>query len=244
MSRTLVIFRRELTGYFATPVAYVFLVVFLVLSGMFCWQLGRFYDGNQADLSVFFMYHPILYLALIPALTMRSWSEERRSGTIESLLTLPISMGEAVLGKFLAAWAFTGIALALTLTEWITVSYLGDPDHGVIAAAYIGSFLMAGGFLAVGSCLSAVTKNQVIAFVLSLIVMFVLIMSGYPVVLDALPQWTPAVIVDALRSFSTWTHYQQISRGVLDLRDVLYFLSLIGIALFANAIVVDLKKAD
>jgi ABC-2 type transport system permease protein len=243
MSRTLVIFRRELTGYFSTPVAYVFLVVFLILSGVFCWHFGSFYTNDRADLSAFFFYHPIVYLALIPALTMRLWSEERRSGTIESLLTLPVSMGEAVLGKFLAAWVFTAVALALTVTEWITVSYLGDPDHGVIVAAYVGSFLMAGGFLAVGSCLSALTKNQVIAFVLSLITILILIMSGYPMVLDVLPDWTPTIVVDALRSLSSWTHYQQISRGVLDLRDILYFVSLIAVALFANAIVVDLKKA-
>jgi ABC-2 type transport system permease protein len=244
MSRTLVIFKRELTGYFATPVAYVFLVVFLILSGVFCWHFGNFYDQGQADLSAFFFYHPIVYLALIPALTMRLWSEERRSGTIESLLTLPVSMGEAVVGKFLAAWIFTAVALALTITEWITVSYLGNPDHGVIVSAYVGSFLMAGGFIAIGSCLSAVTKNQVIAFVLSLIVMLVLIMTGYPMVLDTLPSWTPDVVIDALRSFSAWTHFQQIARGVLDLRDVVYFLSLIAVALFVNAIVVDLKKAD
>ena len=238
------VFKRELASYFATPVAYVFIVIFLVLAGVFTFYIGNFYERGQADLLPFFDFHPWLYLFLVPAVGMRLWSEERRSGTIESLLTLPVSMGEAVVGKFLAAWIFTAVALLLTVTEWITVSYLGDPDHGVIVSAYVGSFLMAGGFIAIGSCLSAVTKNQVIAFVLSLIVMLVLIMTGYPMVLDTLPSWTPDVVIDALRSFSAWTHFQQIARGVLDLRDVVYFLSLIAVALFVNAIVVDLKKAD
>ena len=244
MSKTLVVFRRELAGYFATPVAYVFLIVFLMLSGIFAWYFGRLYENDQADLTAFFTYHPFLYLALIPALTMRLWSEERRSGTIEMLLTLPVSMGQAVMGKFFAAWAFAGVALLLTMTEWITVAYLGEPDHGVIFAAYLASFLMAGGFLAVGSCMSAVTKNQVIAFVLSLVVLFVLIFSGFPIVIEWFRGWAPAVVVDALRAFSPWTHFTQISRGLLDLRDLIYFASLIGFALFANAIIVDLKKAD
>jgi ABC-2 type transport system permease protein len=176
------IFKRELAGYFATPVAYVFIVVFLLLAGFFTFQLGDFYaDGNgQASLTGFFGWHPWLYLFLVPALSMRLWAEERKQGTIELLMTLPITLSEAVLGKFLAAWAFAGVALLLTFPMWITVNYLGDPDNGTILAGYIGSFLMAGGFLAIGSCVSALTKNQVIAFVLSVSVCLVFLLVGFP----------------------------------------------------------------
>ena len=244
MKNTVTVFKRELLAYFATPVAYVFLCVFLILSGLFTWYFGNLYETNNASLQPFFVYHPFLYLALIPALSMRMWSEERRGGTIELLLTLPISMGEAVVGKFLAAWAFTGIALALTVTEWITINYLGDPDNGVIFAAYVGSFLMAGGFLAIGSCLSAVTKNQVIAFVLSLGVSLLFVMAGYPIVLEWIQGWAPSLVVEAVRGASFWTHFSAISRGVIDLRDLVYFGSLIATFLFATVVVVEAKKAQ
>src|SRR5580700_3098091 len=164
MRRTFAIFRRELSGYFATPLAYVFIVIFLVLAGALTFFLGNFFDRGQDDLVAFFSFHPWLYLVFIPALSMRLWAEERKSGTIELFLTLPISMSAAVLGKFLAAWAFAGIALALTFPFWITVNYLGSPDNGVILASYVGSFLLAGGYLAIGACISAATNNQVIAF--------------------------------------------------------------------------------
>ncbi|MEQ9563031.1 MAG: ABC transporter permease subunit, partial [Woeseiaceae bacterium] len=177
------LFRRELRSYFATPVAYVFIVIFLVLMGTFTFYLGGFYERGQADLQPFFSFHPWLYLFLVPAIAMRLWAEERKTGSIELLMTLPITAWQAVLGKFLAAWAFTGIALLLTFPIWITVNYLGDPDNGVIVAAYIGSFLMAGGFLAIGACLSAITRNQVIAFVITVVVSFGFLLSGFPMVL-------------------------------------------------------------
>ncbi|RMH06899.1 MAG: ABC transporter permease, partial [Nitrospirae bacterium] len=184
MKQISVIFRRELAGYFSTPIAAVFLVIFLLLSGAFTFYLGNFFVRGQADLVPFFTFHPWLYLVLIPALAMRLWAEERRSGTIELLFTLPVTLGEAVVGKFLAAWCFTAIALALTFPMWITVNVLGSPDNGVILASYLGSLLMAGGFLAIGSCMSALTKNQVIAFVVSVVVCLGFVLSGFPMVLD------------------------------------------------------------
>ncbi len=244
MHGTMTVFRRELTGYFATPVAYVFLVIFLILSGIFTWQIGGYYDVGQADLRGFFTFHPWLYLALIPALSMRLWAEERRSGPIEFLMTLPISTGGAVVGKFLAAWAFTGVALLLTMTNWWTVNYLGDPDNGVIFASYIGSFLMAGAFLAVGSALSALTKNQVSAFVLTFTVSLLFVLAGFPAVTDTFQFWAPDWLTGAVRNLSFLDHFDAITRGVLDARDTLYFLSVIALFLFGGAVIVDLKKAD
>ncbi len=244
MSAILTVFKRELRSYFATPVAYVFIVIFLVLSGAFTFYLGNFYERGQADLMPFFSFHPWLYLFLVPAVSMRLWSEERKSGTIELLLTLPITMWQAVMGKFLAAWAFIGIALALTFPLWITVNYLGDPDNGVIFASYLGSLLMAGAFLAIGSCVSAATRNQVVAFILTVVACFLLIMAGFPLVLDAFRAWAPQGLVDAIASLSFLTHFVSISKGVIDLRDLLYFVLMIGFWLYASAIVIDLKKAD
>jgi ABC-2 type transport system permease protein len=244
MANIWVIFKRELFGYFATPIAYVFIVIFLFLSGIFTFYLGNFFDRGQADLLPFFSFHPWLYLFLIPALSMRLWAEERKSGTIELLLTLPITMAQAVLGKFLAAWAFTAIALALTFPMWITVNYLGDPDNGVIAAGYIGSLLMAGAFLAIGSCISAITKNQVIAFVISVVVCLAFILSGFPMVLDFFTGWAPQTIIDVISSFSFITHFDAITKGVIDLRDLIFFVSLMALWLFANAVLLEIKKAD
>ena len=244
MKNIWIIFRRELTGYFATPIAYVFLVIFLFLSGIFTFYLGNFFDRGQADLLPFFSFHPWLYLFLIPALAMRLWAEERKSGTVELLLTLPVTMTQAVLGKFLAAWAFTAVALALTFPMWITVNYLGDPDNGVIAASYIGSLLMAGAFLAIGSCISAITKNQVIAFVISVVICLAFILAGFPMVLDFFSGWAPKAIVDAVSSFSFITHFDSITKGVIDLRDLIFFLSLTALWLYANAVLLELKKAD
>ena len=238
------IFRRELASYFATPVAYVFIVIFLVLSSAFTFYLGNLYERGQADLMPFFSFHPWLYLFLVPAVSMRLWSEERKSGTIELLLTLPVTMWQAVLGKFLAAWAFIAIALVLTFPLWITVNYLGNPDNGVILASYIGSLLMAGAFLAIGSCISASTRNQVVAFILTVVACFVLVMAGFPLVLDAFSAWAPQGLVDAIASLSFLTHFASISKGVIDLRDLLYFALMIGFWLYASAIVIDLKKAD
>lgn len=237
------IFRRELASYFATPLAYVFIVIFLVLAGALTFFLGDFFERGQADLQPFFSFHPWLYLVLIPALSMRLWAEERRSGTIELFLTLPITMMAAVLGKFLAAWAFAGIALVLTFPFWITVNYLGSPDNGVILASYIGSFLMAGAFLSIGACLSALSKNQVIAFVVTAAVCFVFTVSGSPIVLGFIQSWAPDALMRTIASFSFFTHFNAITRGVIDARDAVFFLSVIGVFLLANAVIVDLKKA-
>lgn len=238
------LFRRELQSYFSTPVAYVFIVIFLLLMGTFTFYLGGFYERGQADLAGFFNYHPWLYLFLVPAISMRLWAEERKSGSIELLMTLPVTAWQAVVGKYLAAWAFTGIALLLTFPIWLTVNYLGEPDNGVIFAAYIGSFLMAGGFLAIGSCLSAVTKNQVIAFVITVVVCFGFLLSGFPMVLDLFTAWAPQVVVDAVASVSFLTHFTSIKKGVIDFRDLIYFALVIGTFLYANTIVLKWKQAD
>jgi ABC-2 type transport system permease protein len=244
MANIWVVFKRELTSYFMTPIAYVFIVIFLFLSGIFTFYLGNFFGRGQADLEPFFSFHPWLYLFLIPALAMRLWAEERRGGTIELLLTLPITMPQAVLGKYLAAWAFTGIALALTFPIWLTANYLGEPDNGVVVAGYVGSFLMAGAFLAIGSCVSCLTRNQVIAFVVTAVVCLIFVLSGYPLVLDFFSSWAPRFLVETISSFSFLSHFNAITKGVIDLRDLIYFASLIAFWLFANAILIEMKKAD
>jgi ABC-2 type transport system permease protein len=243
MRNVLVVFRREFAAYFTTPLAYVFLVVFLALAGALTFYIGSFFEREQADLEPFFAFHPWLYLFLIPAVSMRLWAEERKTGTIELLLTLPISTAEAVLGKFLAAWAFAGVALALTFPMWITVNVLGRPDNGVIVAGYLGSFVMAGAFLAIGACMSALTRNQVIAFVVACAACFLFILSGTPMVLNFVEAWLPQVLVDAIASFSFLTHFNAIKKGVIDLRDAVFLASLIALFLFANVVLVDLRKA-
>ena len=244
MSNVLVIFRREFQGYFATPIAYVFMGVFVALAGVFTMYIGGFFIRDQADLATFFSFHPWLYLFLIPALAMRLWAEERRAGTIELLLTLPITMPQAVLGKFFAAWMFTAIGLVLTFPLWLTVNYLGDPDNGIILAGYLGSLLMAGAYLAIGSCISALTRNQVIAFVVSVSVCFLFTVSGLPIVLNFFSAWTPQALLDAIASFSFLTHFNDLSRGVIDLRDLVFFGSLIVGALLLNAVIIDAKRGS
>lgn len=243
MNSILAITRRELYAYFATPLAYVFLAIFLVLTAVFTFYIGNFFERRQADLLPFFAFHPWLYLFLIPALSMRLWAEERKAGTLELLLTLPIRLRDAVLGKFLAAWLFAGLALLLTFPLVITVNWLGDPDNGAILAAYVGSWLMAGAYLAIGSCLSATTSNQVIAFVLTVVLCFLLVITGFPMVVSAFKGWAPALVVDTVANLSFLTHYDAISKGVLDVRDFVYFLVLIAGGLTATAIVIDKKKA-
>lgn len=238
------IFRRELAAYFVTPLAYIFLVIFVALIGALTFYFGDFYELRLADLGAFFGLHPWLYALLIPALAMRLWAEERESGTIELLLTLPVTTTQAVLGKFLAAWAFALLALALTAPMWWTVNYLGEPDNGAIAAAYLGSALMAGGFLAIGSFASALTRSQVIAFIAAFVICFLLLMSGFRMVLDAFSGWAPQAVVDAVASLSFLTHFQSISRGVIELRDLVYFIGMIAFFLFANVVVIEMKKAD
>ncbi len=244
MTNIWVVFKRELASYFMTPIAYVFIVIFLFLSGVFAFYLGNFFARGQADLEPFFTFHPWLYLFLIPSLAMRLWAEERRGGTMELLLTLPITIPQAVLGKFLAAWVFTGIALALTFPMWLTVNYLGDPDNGVIFASYLGSLLMGGAFLAIGACVSCLTKNQVIAFVVTAVVCLIFVLSGYPLVLDFFGSWAPQFLVEVISSFSFLSHFNAITQGVIDIRDFIYFASLIAFWLFANVILIEMKKAD
>lgn len=238
------VLRRELTASFATPVAYVFIVIFLLLSGVFTFYLGGFYEREIADLEPFFRFHPWLYLFLVPAAGMRLWAEERKSGTVELLLTLPLTAGEAVLGKFLAAWLFVGLALLLTFPIWITVNLLGDPDNGVILAGYVGSWLMAGGMLAISSALSAMTRNQIVAFILAVVVCFGFLLSGLPMVLDLFRGWLPQALLDGIANLSFLVHFNSLSRGVIDLRDLVYFALVIGFWLLATRIVLELKKAD
>jgi ABC-2 type transport system permease protein len=222
----------------------VFIVIFLVMAGVFTFYIGAFYDRGIADLDPFFNFHPWLYLFLVPAIAMRLWAEERRSGTVELLLTLPLTTWQAVLGKFLAAWLFVGLALLLTFPVWLTVNYLGDPDNGVIAAGYVGSWLMAGGFLAIGSCMSALTRNQVVAFILSVVVCFGFLLSGLPMVMDLFSGWAPQALLDTIADFSFLAHFATISRGVIDLRDLVYFALVMVAWLLANTIVLEMKKAS
>jgi ABC-2 type transport system permease protein len=243
MHNALIIARRELAAYFGNPLGYVFAVIFVALTGAFAFYLGNFFDRGQADLQGFFLYHPWLYLLLVPAVAMRLWAEERKTGTIELLMTLPISPWEAILGKFLAAWAFIGAALALTFPMWITVNLLGDPDNGVIFTSYLGSFLMAGAFLAIGSCISAITKNQVIAFIVAAVICFLFVMSGVDLVQNTARLLLPAFLVQAISSMSFLTHFDQIARGVISLPGIVFYLSMIAFFLFANAVIIEQKKA-
>ncbi|MEO8161420.1 MAG: ABC transporter permease [Arenimonas sp.] len=244
MSPVRAIFQRELRSYFATPLAAVFIVIFLLLTGAATFYLGGFFEAGQADLQSFFRYHPWLYLLLVPAVAMPLWAEERKSGTLELLLTQPVATWQAVLGKYFAAWAFVALALALSFPIWITVNWLGDPDNGVIFASYVGSLLMAGAFLALGGCLSATTRSQVIAFILTVLVCLLLLLAGFPLALDPLRTLLPQQVVDAASGLSFLTHFQAITRGVLDLRDVLYFLLTIAVWLTATVLVINIRKAD
>ncbi len=237
-----VITKRELSAYFATPVAFVFIAIFVALTGTFSFYIGNFFERNQASLESFFAYHPWLYLLLVPAVAMRLWSEERKSGTIEQLLTLPVTTTQAVLGKFLAAWLFCGIALSLTTLMWLTVNVLGEPDNGAIAIGYLGSFLMAGAFLAIGICMSALTRNQIIAFIAAAVVCFLFTMSGLDIIQNAI-SWAPTAVVETIASFSFLQRFESLTRGVVELRDVVFFLSLTAFWLFATVIAVDSRKA-
>jgi ABC-2 type transport system permease protein len=238
-----VIAKREIGSYFGTPVAYVFLVIFLSLTAALAFYLGGLLDNGQANLETFFVYHPWLYLLLVPAVAMRLWAEERKTGTIENLLTLPVSTHEAVLGKFAAAWFFCGIALALTFPVWVTVNVLGNPDNGVIVASYFASFLMAGAFMAIGSCMSALTKNQVIAFIIAATACFLFTMSGLDLVLDFFRGWAPDWFVGTVASLSFLTHFNTVTKGVIELRDMIFFIALIAFWLFANVVVIETRKA-
>lgn len=235
---------REFAGYFATPLAFVFIIVFLLANGLATFYLGAYFAMGQADLTSFFMFHPWLYLFFLPAISMRLWAEERRNGSIELLLTLPIPLTAVVIGKYLAALAFSALALTLTFPIWLTVNFLGNPDNGVILASYVGSLMLAGGYLAIGSCLSALTRNQVIAFVISVVACFLFTVSGAPLVLELFEGWAPQALIETLAGFSLLTHFRAITGGVIDMRDVMFFATLIGVFLTATVIVVDMKKAE
>jgi ABC-2 type transport system permease protein len=238
-----IILRRELASYFSTPLALVVIVFFLVLANVLTFSFGSLFERGQADLTPFFTFLPWLYLLLCPAVSMRLWAEERRNGSIELLLTQPITLWQAVLGKFFAAWVFVGLALVLTFPLWISVNYLGNPDNGVIFAAYIGSFFFAGGFLAVGTFTSSLTKNQLIAFLVALGLCFALLLAGYPAVTDWFRNWTPQWFVDGIAALSFLTHFENIAKGLLDLRDVLYFALITVFFLLASTVVLEAVKS-
>ncbi len=244
MRNVWVIAKREFAGYFATALAFVFVVIFVALTAAFAFYVGNLFGRGQADLYPFFQYHPWLYLMLVPAVAMRLWAEERKSGTIELLMTLPVAPWQAILGKYLAAWAFVGVALFLTFPIWITVNVLGNPDNGVIFASYIGSFLMAGAFLAIGSFVSAMTKNQVIAFIIAALICFLFVMSGLNLVLGFFRDWAPTFIVSGLESMSFLSHFDQITRGIIGLPTLVFYLSIIAFFLFANTLAIEQKKAE
>jgi len=244
MRNVLAITKRELRAYFGTPIACVFLVLFVALTGVFTFFIGSFFERGEADLRPFFEYHPWLCLLLVPAIAMRLWSEERRAGTMELLMTLPITPAHAVIGKFLAGWVFLAIALILTMPIWYSVNQLGNPDNGVIIASYIGSFLVAGVFLAIGATISALTRNQVIAFVVASAVCFLFVVSGTQIVLNVFHGWVPEFVTSAVSSLSVLSHYEDVTRGVFDVRDIVFYISMISFWLFANVVAVHLKKAD
>ncbi len=235
--------KRELAAYFTSPVAYVFLVIFLLLAGFFTFTAGNFFERGEASLAAFFAWHPWLYLVLVPAVGMRVWAEERRSGTIELLLTLPVAPWQAIVAKFLASWIFLAVALALTFPAVITVNILGEPDNGVIAAGYVGSLLLAGAYLAITCMTSALTRNQVVAFILSVVICLFLILAGFNPVTDLLVRWASPALVDTVAAFSVVTHFDAFQRGVIDSRDLIFFLSLIGFALFATGVIIRGHRA-
>jgi len=243
MRPIMLVFRRELAAYFATPVAAVFLIVFLALSAGMTFLMSGFFDVGEANLSGFFFWHPWLFLVLMPAIAMRLWAEERRSGTIELLMTLPVEPWKIVVGKWLAAWVFAAIALALTTPLWITVNVLGKPDNGVILCSYLGSWLMAGAFLALSAAISGLTKSQVLAFIGATTASFLFVMAGFDLVISAVRPWAPTVVIDTVRSMSFFSHFQHITDGVLELPSIIFFVSLIVFCLWLNVLVIDVKKA-
>ena len=235
--------KREVAGYFSSPVAYVFIVIFLLLAGFFTFMIAGFFEQGQASLDTFFVWHPWLYLFLVPAIGMRMWSEERRLGTIELLLTMPITPWQAIVGKFLASWLVLAIALALTFPLIITVNYLGSPDNGIIAAGYFGSVLLAGAYLSIASMTSAMTRNQVVSFILSVVLCLFLILAGWPPVTDLLVHWASPWLVQGIASFSVMTHFESIRKGVLDSRDILFFVSVIVFCLFTTSVILRTHRA-
>ena len=242
-SPVITIAKRELGGYFASPIAFVFIVIFLLLSGFFTFMVAGFFENGEATLTTFFVWLPWLYLFLVPAVGMRMWSEERRLGTIELLLTMPIAAWQAILGKFLASWAVIALAVLLTFPFVLTVNFLGHPDNGVIFASYLGSLLMAGAYLAISAMTSALTRNQVISFILSVVLLLFLIVAGWTPVVNLLGQWTPQWLINIVSTFSVMTHFASIQNGVIDSRDILFFLSVIVFALFTTSVILHSRRA-
>ncbi len=234
--------KREIGGYFSSPVAFVFIVIFLLLSGFFTFMVGGFFERGEASLTSFFMWHPWFYLFLVPAAGMRLWAEERRVGTLELLFTMPVTPWQAIVGKFLASWLFLALALALTFPLVISVNHLGSPDNGVIFAGYVGSLMMAGAYLAISCMTSALTRNQVVSFILAVVLCLFLILAGFPPVTNLLAQWS-STLVDIVASFSFITHFEGFQKGVLDSRDVIYFLSVIGFSLFTTGVILRGHRA-
>jgi ABC-2 type transport system permease protein len=243
MRPVLTIIKRELSAYFSSPVAYVFLVIFLLLAGFFTFTAGSFFERGEASLAAFFGWHPWLYLMVVPAIGMRLWAEERRSGTLELLFTLPISTWQAIMGKFLASWLFIGLALALTFPAVVTVNLLGEPDNGAIFAGYLGSFFLAGAYLAITCMTSAMTRNQVVAFILSVVICLFLVLAGFNPVTDLMTRWASPEVVDTVAAFSVVTHFDGFQRGVIDTRDLFFFLSVIGFSLFATGVILRGHRA-
>lgn len=243
MNPLFVITKREFLGYFTTPIAWIFLIVFVMFSAILTFYAGDFFVRNQADMQSFFTFQPWLYVLMIPAISMRLWAEERHQGTIELLMTLPFSTTQLVLGKFLASLAFMALALFLTIPVWITVNYLGTPDNGVIIVSYLASFLIAGTFLSVGSCVSAMTKNQIISFIISMALCMLLMFIGSDALMNLFAPVVTEKVLKILQSFSFLMHFASLIRGVLDFRDILFFISCSGLFLFATVIVLDHKKA-
>ena len=243
MNAVVTIVKRELGAYFSSPVAYVFLVIFLLLTGFFTFTAGSFFERGEASLAAFFGWHPWIYLMVVPAIGMRLWAEERRSGTLELLFTMPISTWQAILGKFLASWLFIGLALALTFPAVVTVNLLGEPDNGAIFAGYLGSFFLAGTYLAITCMTSAMTRNQVVAFILSVVICLFLVLAGFNPVTDLMTRWASPAVVDTVAAFSVVTHFDGFQRGVIDTRDLFFFLSVIGFSLFATGVILRGHRA-
>ena len=243
MKPVLTLVRRELAAYFTSPVAYVFLVIFLLLTGFFTFTAGAFFERGEASLGAFFGWHPWLFLVVVPAIGMRLWAEERRSGTLELLFTLPIATWQAIVAKFAASWLFIGVALALTFPAVVTVNVLGEPDNGAIVAGYLGSFLLAGAYLAITSMTSAMTRNQVVAFILAVVVCLFLVLAGFNPVTDLMTRWASPALVDTVAAFSVVTHFDGFGRGVIDTRDLFFFLSVIGFSLFATGVILRGHRA-
>ncbi len=234
--------KRELNAYFNSAVAYVFIVIFLLLSGFFTFYVSNWFEAGQADLRSFFQWHPWIYIILVPAIAMRLWAEEKRLGTLEIVLTLPLKPSEVILGKFIAAWLFIGLALGLTFPMVLSVVYLGQPDLGAIASGYLGSFLMAGAFLGIGTATSAMTSNQVVSFILAVVTCLFFILAGYPPTINIISGWAPLWLIRTLENIGFISHFSSVSRGVIDLRDMLYFLSFMILGLYCNSLLLDWQR--